>query len=98
MIENGINIDTLYTKSDTVDGIRILKHIGFTEVPSLSTKFRNYTLRMNEEGKQLLEKYKHTLYKTPKPQPHRLGLFLFPTIQVPLKMHYPSITHLPKSI
>ncbi len=60
MVENGVSIDTLYTKSDTVDGIRILKHMGFTEVSSLSTKFRSYTLRMNEEGKQLLEKYRRT--------------------------------------
>lgn len=64
MIENGISIDTLYAKSDTVDGIRALKHMGFTEIPSLSTKFRNYMLRMNGDGKRLLEKYKHAIYKT----------------------------------
>jgi len=62
MIDRGIDIKTLYAKSETVDGIRILKHIGFTEIPSI-TGSKNYILKMDEEGKQVLEKYKRTFIK-----------------------------------
>jgi hypothetical protein len=63
MVENGIEIDTLYANSDTVDGIRILKHMKFTEIPS-KTRSRNYILKMAEQGEKLLKKYKYAFNKS----------------------------------
>lgn len=57
MIDEGVDIRTLYAKSETVDGIRILSHMGFTEIPS-TTDSRNYILEIDKGGKQVLEKYK----------------------------------------
>ena|SRR5437762_12963648 len=60
MLERGVNIHTLYAKSETVDGIRVLRHMGFTEIPSV-TDSKNYILEMDKEGRTALEKYKHFL-------------------------------------
>jgi len=57
MLGNGINIQAFYAKSEVVDGIRVLKHMGFTEVPSI-TESKNYILEMNKEGRATLEKYR----------------------------------------
>ena len=62
MIKRGVNIKTLYSRSETVDGIRVLKHMGFTEIPS-TTYYKNYMLRIEEEGKQLWEKYENTFLR-----------------------------------
>src|SRR3989442_1033417 len=52
MVDEGIDIKTLYAKSETVDGIRVLRHMGFTEIPS-TTDSRNYILEMDKEGRQV---------------------------------------------
>ncbi len=57
MLENGVNICAFYAKSEAVDGIRVLKHMGFTEIPSV-TESKNYILKMDKEGKAILEKHK----------------------------------------
>jgi hypothetical protein len=62
LIESGIDINTLYARSETVDGIRILRHMGFTEISS-TTHYKNYSLKMNEEGKRLWKKYEHTFLR-----------------------------------
>jgi hypothetical protein len=58
LLEKEVNIRTFYAKSESVDGIRVLKHMGFSEIPSI-TESKNYILEMNNEGKATLEKYKH---------------------------------------
>ncbi len=63
MRENGVNIQVLYSESETVDGIRILKHMGFTEIPSV-TEARNYILEITkQEGRAAIEKYKRISYR-----------------------------------
>jgi hypothetical protein len=58
MLENDINIHTLYAKSETVDGIRALKHMEFVEIPSV-TDSKNYILELGKEyGKAAIKKYK----------------------------------------
>ncbi|MBV9688319.1 MAG: hypothetical protein JO202_01275 [Ktedonobacteraceae bacterium] len=59
LIDKGITIDTLYANSESVDGIRLLKHMHFTEVPS-TTSSKNYILKMNSpEAQEILQKYKY---------------------------------------
>lgn len=62
MIDNGINIDTLYARSETVDGIRLLKHLGFTEI-SQTKDYKNFALKLNNGGMQTLEKYKRAIVR-----------------------------------
>jgi hypothetical protein len=57
MLENGVNIQAFYAESESVDGIRILKHMKFTEIPSV-TDYKNYVLEMDKDGRATLEKYK----------------------------------------
>lgn len=46
MIDNGINIDTLYARSKTVESIKLLKHMGFTEI-SQTKDYKNFALKLN---------------------------------------------------
>lgn len=63
----GVIIDTLAARSDTPDGIRLLKH-GFTEVPTI-THARNFIVKVNESGIPFIQEYKQALqesgYKLP---------------------------------
>ncbi len=64
MLENGVNIQALYGNSQTVDGIRMLKHMGFIEIPSV-TESKNYILELDKEyGKAAIEKYKRIAHRT----------------------------------
>ncbi len=67
MIGNGINIDTLYARSETVDGIRLLKHLGFTEI-SQTKDYKNFALKLNNGGMQTLEKYKQAIIRRTMPE------------------------------
>ncbi len=67
MIDNGINIDTLYARSETVDGIRLLKHLGFTEI-SQTKDYKNFALKLNNGGMQTLEKYKQAIIRRTMPE------------------------------
>jgi len=67
MIDNGINIDTLYARSETVDGIRLLKHLGFTEI-SQTKDYKNFALKLNNGGMQTLEKYKQAIIRRNMPE------------------------------
>ncbi|HEU5383263.1 MAG TPA: hypothetical protein VFV38_48300 [Ktedonobacteraceae bacterium] len=55
----GIVIDTLAARSDTPDGIRLLKH-GFTEIPT-STYARNFIIKVKESGIPFIQEYKQAL-------------------------------------
>lgn len=67
MIDKGVIIDTLYARSETVDGIRVLKHLGFTEISS-ARDYRNYALKMDDTGMKMLQKYKQALIKRNMPE------------------------------
>lgn len=67
-IDEGIDLDTLYARSETVDGIRALKHMRFKEIPS-STHYKNYDLKVNSpEAQQLLKRYKEAITKRNMPK------------------------------
>ncbi len=60
--KRGVTIDTLFARSDTPDGIRILKQ-GFTEVPS-STHARNFIINVAESGVPVIQEYKEALMRS----------------------------------
>ena len=53
MLEKGINLSTICAKSEAADGMRILKHAGFSEFPSV-TDSKNYVLNVYEVSKETL--------------------------------------------
>ena len=55
----GVIIDTLAARSDTPDGIRIMKK-GFTEVPS-TTYARNFIIKVRESGMPFAQEYRFSL-------------------------------------
>lgn len=58
----GIIIDTLAARSDTPDGIRIMKK-GFTEVPT-ATYARNFIIKVRESGMPFVREYKQALLES----------------------------------
>jgi hypothetical protein len=67
LIDKGVIMDTLYARSETVDGIRALKHMGFSEISSTRTSpttvYKNFVLKMDNTGTKTLQKYKQALIK-----------------------------------
>lgn len=57
--KSGIVIDTVAARSDTPDGIRLLKH-GFTEIPT-NTYARNFIIKVKESGIPIIQEYKQAL-------------------------------------
>jgi hypothetical protein len=55
----GIVIDTFSARSDTPDGIRLLKQ-GFTEIPT-TTYARNFIIEVKESGMPFIQEYKQAL-------------------------------------
>jgi hypothetical protein len=72
LIDKGIVIDALYARSETVDGIRALKHMGFSKISSTRTSpttvYRNFVLKMDSTGTKTLQKYKQALAKRNMPE------------------------------
>ena len=62
MIRRGINFDTLYARSETVDGIRLLKRLNFQEIPSV-TRYKNYALKVDHNNIQNLQRYQQASEK-----------------------------------
>jgi ribosomal protein S18 acetylase RimI-like enzyme len=58
--KRGIIIEQLYARSDTPDGIRLMRKFGFTEVPS-KTHARNFTIKIEESGIPFIVEYKEAL-------------------------------------
>lgn len=58
----GVIIETLAARSDTPDGIRIMKK-GFTEVPS-TTYARNFIIKVRESGIPFVQEYKQALLES----------------------------------
>jgi hypothetical protein len=57
--KRGIIIDTFAARSDTPDGIRLLKQ-GFTETPT-TTYARNFIIKVKESGMPFIQEYKQAL-------------------------------------
>jgi hypothetical protein len=58
----GVIIDTLAARSDTPDGIRIMKK-GFTEITS-TTHARNFVIKVRESGMPFVQEYKQALLES----------------------------------
>lgn len=56
----GINIQTLYARSNTPDGIRLMRHMGLTEITS-NTEKRNFVLEIERSGISEIVQYKEAL-------------------------------------
>jgi ribosomal protein S18 acetylase RimI-like enzyme len=56
----GVIIKKLYARSDTPDGIRLMRKFGFTEIPS-KTHARNFTIDVEESGIPFIIEYKDAL-------------------------------------
>ena len=59
--KKGIIIDMLYGRSDTFDGIRAMKHIGFTQILS-TTNMQNFILKIQESN--LFREYRQALIES----------------------------------
>ncbi len=63
--KRGVIIETLAARSDTPDGIRIMKK-GFTEIPS-TTHARNFVIKVRESGMPFVQEYKQALLESGQP-------------------------------
>ncbi len=59
--KQGITIETIAARSDTPDGIRLMRHIGFTEIESPLPGKRAFIIRVPESGIPLIIEYKQAL-------------------------------------
>lgn len=57
----GVIIETIAARSDTPDGIRLMRHIGFTEIEPLLPGKRAFIIRVQESGIPLIMQYKQAL-------------------------------------
>ncbi len=66
----GVIIDTIVARSTKPDGIRLLRNLGFTQIPSTTEK-KNFVLKVETSGSKPAMLYKQALqqsgYWTPKP-------------------------------
>ncbi len=61
MGEKGINIKTIAARSNMPDGIRLMRHAGFTEVASLTPERRTFVIEVEESGIPFVMQYKAAL-------------------------------------
>ncbi len=59
--EKGVIIDTIAARSNTPDGIRLMRHLGFTELEPVLPGTRSFIIRVPESGIPLIMEYKHAL-------------------------------------
>ena len=59
--KKGVVIETIAGRSDTPDGIRLMRHIGFTELEPLLPGKRAFIIRVEESGVPLVMQYKQAL-------------------------------------
>ena len=58
----GVDIRTIVSRSETMDGIRLLRHMGFTEIPSV-TSSRNFIIDVERSGIPIIQDYKKLLQR-----------------------------------
>lgn len=56
----GIILETITARSSTADGIRLMRGIGFTEIPS-TTKRKNFLIEVEKSGIREIMQYKQAL-------------------------------------
>ncbi|HMH10337.1 MAG TPA: hypothetical protein VK553_06475, partial [Candidatus Nitrosopolaris rasttigaisensis] len=59
--EKGITIGTMAARSNTSDGIRLMRRAGFTEVPPATPERRTFIINVNESGIPYVMQYKEKL-------------------------------------
>ncbi len=57
----GISITTIAARSNMPDGIRLMKHAGFTEVEPLTPERRTFVINVKESGLPFILQYKKAL-------------------------------------
>jgi hypothetical protein len=66
--KKGIVINTIAARSNTADGIRLLRHIGFTEIERATPERRTFIINVKESGMPFVEYYKQALKKSSIPE------------------------------
>lgn len=61
--ERGIPLGSIAARSNTPDGIRLMKGIGFTEIEPLTPERRTFVINMKESGIPFVMKYKEKFRK-----------------------------------
>lgn len=56
----GIILETITARSSTADGIRLMRGVGFTEIPSI-TRMKNFLIEVEKSGIREIMQYKQTL-------------------------------------
>jgi hypothetical protein len=56
--KNGITINTIAARSNTADGIRLLRHTGFAEIERTTPERRTFIINVKESGMPFVEQYK----------------------------------------
>ncbi len=57
----GVEVDYIAARSNTADGIRLMKHVGFTEIPPLTPERRTFVINVKESGIPFILQYKKYL-------------------------------------
>lgn len=60
--KRGIEIEAITARSHTVDGIRLLRHLGFTQIPSV-TQDVNFRIEISKSDIPLIDTYREELRK-----------------------------------
>ncbi len=60
----GIKIETIAARSNMPDGIRLMRHAGFTEIPPLTPERRTFIIDIKSSGIPFVLKYKKYLEKS----------------------------------
>jgi len=66
MGKKGISIDTIAARSNMPDGIRLMKHAGFTEIGPLTPERRTFIINVQESGIPFIQQYKRVLLEVQK--------------------------------
>jgi hypothetical protein len=59
--ENGVKIGTIAARSNMPDGIRLMKHMGFTEIERLTPERRTFIIDVKSSGIPFMLRYKKAL-------------------------------------
>ncbi len=61
--KRGIILDTIVSRSSTPDGIRLMRGMGFSEIPSI-TRRKNFIIEVEKSGIKEIMQYKQALYES----------------------------------
>lgn len=62
--ERGVVVNTIAARSNTPDGVRLLRHSGFTEIPPLTPERRTFIIDVEGSGIPFILQYKRNLEKS----------------------------------